>query len=202
MDYAEGLFLGKLWSDTDFENRRHYSLFVLYGFFVEAIVLYTYFYEKTLLRIGNFDVIQAVIFAVLFLACPFICFRYYRMPIWGKILVIAEKVLKTMLVVSFTVSRILPHLTVKSGELQDFVINYLNSTLEEYTEKYSSSAGSFSTIIGVLTGGIHVVFMILLIVVAAVVIPGLVFLVYRLLQYCYDWAVNKLIIKRFLPSRK
>lgn len=201
MDYAEGLFLGKLWSDTDFENRRHYSLFVLYGFFVEAIVIYTYFFEKTLIQIGNFDVIQAAIFAVLFLACPFICFRYYRMPIWGKLLVIAEKVLKTMLVVSFTVSRILPHLTVKSGDLQDFIINYLNSTLEEYTEK-SSSAGSFSTIIGVLTGGIHVVFVILLIVVAAVVIPGLVFLVYRLLQYCYDWVINKLIIKRFFPSRK
>ena len=201
MDYAEGLFLGKLWSDTDFENRRHYSLFVLYGFFVEAIVIYTYFFEKTLIQIGNFDVIQAAIFAVLFLACPFICFRYYRMPIWGKLLVISEKVLKTMLVVSFTVSRILPHLTVKSGDLQDFIINYLNSTLEEYTEK-SSSAGSFSTIIGVLTGGIHVVFVILLIVVAAVVIPGLVFLVYRLLQYCYDWVINKLIIKRFFPSRK
>lgn len=201
MDYAEGLFLGKLWSDTDFENRRHYSLFVLYGFFVEAIVIYTYFFEKTLIQIGNFDVIQAAVFAVLFLACPFICFRYYRMPIWGKLLVIAEKVLKTMLVVSFTVSRILPHLTVKSGDLQDFIINYLNSTLEEYTEK-SSSAGSFSTIIGVLTGGIHVVFVILLIVVAAVVIPGLVFLVYRLLQYCYDWVINKLIIKRFFPSRK
>ena len=193
MDYAEGLFLGKLWSDTDFENRRHYSLFVLYGFFVEAIVIYTYFFEKTLIQIGNFDVIQAAVFAVLFLACPFICFRYYRMPIWGKLLVIAEKVLKTMLVVSFTVSRILPHLTVKSGDLQDFIINYLNSTLEEYTEK-SSSAGSFSTIIGV--------FVILLIVVAAVVIPGLVFLVYRLLQYCYDWVINKLIIKRFFPSRK
>jgi hypothetical protein len=201
LDYAEGLFLGKLWSDTDFENRRHYSLFVLYGFFVEAIVIYTYFFEKTLIQIGNFDVIQAAIFAVLFLACPFICFRYYRMPIWGKLLVLAEKVLKTMLVVSFTVSRILPHLTVKSGDLQDFIINYLNSTLEEYTEK-SSSAGSFSTIIGVLTGGIHVVFVILLIVVAAVVIPGLVFLVYRLLQYCYDWVINKLIIKRFFPSRK
>ena len=31
LDYAEGLFLGRYWSDTDFENRRHIELFLLYG---------------------------------------------------------------------------------------------------------------------------------------------------------------------------
>ena len=42
MDYLEGLCLGRLWSDTDFENRRHLSLFLLYGVFVDLLVVYNY----------------------------------------------------------------------------------------------------------------------------------------------------------------
>ncbi len=40
LDYLEGLLLGRLWSDTDYENRRHFGLFVIYGLFVDAIILY------------------------------------------------------------------------------------------------------------------------------------------------------------------
>ena len=42
VDYLEGLLLGRLWSDTDFENRRHLSLFLLYGVFVDLLVVYNY----------------------------------------------------------------------------------------------------------------------------------------------------------------
>jgi len=202
LDYAEGLFLGKLWSDTDFENRRHAGLFIIYGFLVDIIVVYNYLFGKTLIGIGDFGTIQHILLILLFLGCPFLCFRYYRMPIWGKILILLEKVIKSLLLTSFTVSMILPRLTVKSPELQDYILNYLNGTLEKYTEKFQASAGSFSTVIGVLAGGVHVVFVVLLIVLAAVVVPGVIFLIFRLAQYLYDLAINKFVIKRFFPGRK
>lgn len=202
MDYLEGLFLGKLWSDTDFENRRHTALFVLYGIFVESIVLYGYVSGKPLHFVGEFTTTHLVIFGLLFVACPFICMRYYRMPAWGKALVMIEKAIKSFIVVSFTVDLISSKLTIGSGELQGFVISYLNDTLEKYTEMFASSTGSFATVIGVLVGGLHVLFVILLIVFLALVVPGIVYLLYRILQYCYDWVINKLIIKRFIPIRK
>ena len=43
MDYMEGLFLGSLWSDTDYENRRHINLFILYGVLVCGIVVLSSF---------------------------------------------------------------------------------------------------------------------------------------------------------------
>ncbi len=202
MDYLEGLFLGKLWSDTDFENRRHLALFLLYGLFIDAIVFLCYWRNKLIPVLSGISTLKIVIFALLFLACPFICFRYYRMPLWGKILVLLEKLYKHVLIVGFTVSLILPRLSVKSGDLQDYMINYLNSTLEKYTEKFFESAGTFATIMGVVTGGIHVVLVFAFWALVAVLLPGAVYLIYRLLQYGYDFLIARLVIRRFFAKRK
>ena len=202
MDYIEGLFLGKLWSDTDFENRKHIGLFVLYGLLCDVIILYAYLLGKSFPGIFLFGAIQFVLFILLFVANPFICFRYYRMPLWGKCLILLVKIFKSYLIVSYTVSLLLPKLSVQVGDLQDFLIAYLNSTLETYTEKFQASAGSFSTVLGVLAGGVHVVGVVLLYAIAAIVIPSLIYLAIKLVQYVWDWVVNTLIIKRFFPTRK
>ena len=202
MDYLEGLLLGKLWSDTDYENRRHFGLFVLYGLFVDAIVLYTYIVGRRLMGFGSIGPIHIAVFVLLFLANPFICFRYYRMPLWGKLLILLVKISKAYLIISYTVSLLLPRLSVGVDDLQDFLISYLNTTLERYTEKFQASAGSFSTVLGVLAGGVHVVGVVLLFALAAIIIPSLIFLAVKLIQYIWDWVVNTLIIKRFFPTRK
>ena len=194
--------LGKLWSDTDYENRKHFGLFILYGLLVDAIILYIYILGRGLLGFGNIGPIHIAVFTLLFLANPFICFRYYRMPWWGKILILLEKIFKSYLIVSYTVSLLLPRLSVQVDDLQDFLIAYLNSTLETYTEKFQASAGSFSTVLGVLAGGVHVVGMVLLYALAAIVIPSLIYLAVKLVQFAWDWLVNLLIIKRFFPQRK
>lgn len=202
LDYLEGLLLGRLWSDTDFENRKHFGLFVIYGLLVDAIVLYLYISGKGLLNFGIIGPIHIAVFTLLFLANPFISFRYYRMPWWGRILVLAVKIYKSYLIVSYTVSLLLPRLSVQVDDLQDFLMTYLNGTLEKYTEKFQASAGSFSTVLGVLAGGVHVVGTVLLYALAAIIIPGLIYLAIRLVQYVWDWVVNTLIIKRFFPQRK
>lgn len=202
MDYFEGLFLGKLWSDTDFENRRHVTLYILYGLFVDALVLLTYWTGKSLPVVGSWGTMQIVIFAILFLACPFICFRYYRMPIWAKIIVLLEKLYKHILIIAFSISIFLPYLSVQVGDLQEFLITYLNETLEVYTEKYFESAGTFATILGVVSGGIHIVVVFAFWAILAVVLPGLLYLVYRLIQYAYDWVIAKLVIRKFFIKRK
>ncbi len=202
MDYLEGLLLGKLWSDTDFENRKHFGLFVLYGILTEAIVLLSYVTGRLYIGIGRFGTLQLVLLILLMVASPFICYRYYRMPLWGKILILLEKLFNSYLVLSYTVSRILPRITVGTDDVQTSVIDYLNSTLETYTAKYAGSSGSFSTVIGVLAGGLHVVGSVILAVVVLIALPGLIYLLYRIVQYCWDWLINVLIIKRFFPARR
>lgn len=200
MDYLEGLFLGKLWSDTDFENRRHMGLFVLYGLLVVSVVVFNFFFGRMLLGIGSFGVLQIVLFALLFLACPFICFRYYRMPMAGKIIILIEKLFKSYLVMSFTVGQMMRYIRIPKTGLQDYIINYLNSTLESYTEQFAASAGSFATVLAVLAGGIHVVLVFALVIIAAIVIPGVIYLLFVFLQRGYDWLISRFVIKRVFPT--
>ncbi|MCR5060305.1 MAG: hypothetical protein K6A80_04640 [Saccharofermentans sp.] len=201
MDYLEGLFLGRIWSDTDFENRRHLGLFILYGLFVDCVVLYSFVFGKHLLGFGSFGVLQWIVFGLLFLGCPFICFRYYRMPLAGKILILLEKIFKSYLVVSFTTSQILSRITIQKSGIQEYLMTYLNQTLESYTERFAGSTGSFATVIAVLAGGIHVVLVAVLFTAAAIAIPGIIYLIFVGLQFGYDWLINRFVIKRFFPTR-
>ncbi|MCQ2531302.1 MAG: hypothetical protein MJ093_01185 [Saccharofermentans sp.] len=202
MDYMEGLFLGKLWSDTDFENRRHVGLFILYGLFVDVLLLLSYFSGANVLGAGVMGTVRLVFYILLFMACPFLCFRYYRMPLWGKILVLIEKAVKTLFIVGITIGIVLPRIKIQSGGLQDYLVDYLNQTLEKYTLRFASDGGSFSTVMGVLAGGVHVVFVVVLILAASVLIPGLIYLAFRLLQFAYDWVIDKLVIKKFFRYKR
>ena len=114
----------------------------------------------------------------------------------------AVKAFKAYLIISYTVSLLLPRLSVKVDDLQDFLITYLNGTLEKYTQKFQASAGSFSTVLGVLAGGVNVVGTVLLFVIAAVVIPSLIYFLVKLIQFAWDWVINTLVIKRFFPQRR
>lgn len=202
MDYTEGLLLGKLWSDTDFENRRHATLFILYGLLVDAVIFLTHFMETPLLGLGSVNMFEIVLLILLTLACPFICFKYYRMPLWGKIIVLIEKLYKHFVVMDITVYLMTSKITVGKSNLQDFLIDYLNSTLEKYTEKYQADAGAFSTVMGVLSGGIHIMFVVALIAFCAVVIPGVIFLAYRCVQFAYDWVIEHLVLRKVFHYRK
>ena len=202
MDYAEGLFLGRYWSDTDFENRRHYELFLLYGVLTFVFLVYFYWTGSPLITVGRFGMFSTIMLSILTFCNPVMCFRYYGMPLWGKICVLAAKFYKAFLVMSLTVSLIIPRLTVQSNGLKDFLIDYLNSTLESYTERFASGGGSFSTVMGVLTGGIHVVLVIVLVLAALIVIPGLFVLIFKVVQYFYDLLVDRLILRRFFRYRR
>lgn len=202
MDYLEGLFLGKLWSDTDFENRRHINLFIIYGVLVDLLLLIGFYYNKFIMGIGKFGIIQLILFIALFIACPFINFKYYRMPWWGKLLVLVEKLIKAALVTSFSISLIIPRIPFGTDNIKDFFLNYLNSTLEKFTEMFANNSGAFSTVTGVLTGGIYLAVMFVLIFAALVIIPGLVYIGFSYLQYGYDYAIDKLIIRRYFRRRK
>ena len=201
MDFLEGLFLGKVWSDTDFENRRHFGLLILYALIVDNIVLFSYVTGKYFGMLKVTDTWMIVIYALLFLACPFICFRYYRFPWWGKIPVLLEKAFKFFLVICFTTAFVFSKITVQSSDLQEFLINYLNGTLEKYTEKYYETAGSFATVIGVAAGGVHIVFVFVLNILGAIAFPIIVFLAFRLVQYGYDWLMNKFLIRKVFGKR-
>lgn len=198
MDYLEGLFLGVQWSDTDFQNRRHISSLVLYGFFVNALIALAYFTGRFAPLLGTGLIAKIIIFVVLFFACPFICFRYYRFPIWGKIPVLLVQATKQVVLIIIYTAIVLPRLTMSSSEIVEKAMDYLNNTLESHTAKFVDTAGTFATILGVMSGGVYVVFIVVASVFVAVALPALLFTGARLLQLAYDKVVDRFIITTFL----
>lgn len=194
MDYLEGLLLGRLWSDTDFENRRHVSLFLLYGIFVDLLVVYNYLTGGFSNLITGSFLPKVIVFVVLFFMCPALCFSYYRMPLWGKIPVLCAQLTKYGALTLLITAWARPKLSVSFGDLKDFLIDYLNKTLERFTAKYTDTAGTFATVLGVISGGVYVVVIVVLIILSAVLIPGIVFCVARFLQYWYDKVVSLLVL--------
>ncbi|MBO4928769.1 MAG: hypothetical protein J5379_11065 [Clostridiales bacterium] len=197
VDYLEGLLLGRLWSDTDFENRRHLSLFLLYGIFVDVLVIYNYLTGGMNNLITGSFLPKVIIFVVLFFFCPALCFSYYRMPLWGKIPVLAAQLVKYGALTLLITAWARPKLSVSFGDLKDFFISYLNKTLERFTEKYVDTAGTFATVLGVISGGVYVVVVVVIILLSAVLIPGIVFCVARFLQYWYDKVVSMLVLQDY-----
>lgn len=198
MDYLEGLFLGVQWSDTDFQNRRHISSLVLYGFFVNALLALAYFTGRFASELGGGLTAKIIIFVILFFACPFICFRYYRFPIWGKIPVLVVQAIKQVVLTLIYTAIVLPRLTLSSSEILERAMDYLNTTLETHTAKYVDTAGTFATILGVMSGGIYVVFIIVVTVFIAIALPALVFVGARILQLAYDKAIDRFVVTIFL----
>lgn len=197
MDYLEGLLLGPLWSDTDYENRRHFSLFILYGLFVDLLVVYNYLTGSLNTLISGAFLPKVIVFVVLFFFCPALSFAYYRMPLWGKIPVLAAQLTKFGALTLLITAWARPKLSISVGDLKDFLISYLNKTLERFTEKYVDTAGTFATVLGVISGGVYVVIVVFVNVLLAIVIPGLVFCVARFLQYWYDKVVSMLVLSDY-----
>ena len=198
MDYLEGLFLGSLWSDTDFENRKHFSLFILFGMLVCGCVAFSYFTGQLSSLLGGQRVLKLVVFLAVFLASPFLHFRYYRNPLWVKIPVLIIDAVKYFALTVLCTTWVMPYLNISAAELQQHVVDFLNNTLESSTKMFAESAGTFSTVIGVITGGIYAVFLFAAALMLAVLIPGTIFLIVKWIQYGYDKLISKFILGNML----
>ncbi len=194
MDYLEGLFLGTLWSDTDFENRRHFGLFFLYGFLVAGLVIFSFLTGKLTWLLSDMQIPKLVILMALFLASPFMHFRYYRFPLWAKIPVLLAGAFKYVCATFLMTTFVMPYTKITFPELQENMIGFLNQTLETATERFSEAAGTFSTVLGVITGGIYVMFLFLFSAALAILIPGTLMILMRLLQHGYDKLVATFIL--------
>lgn len=194
MDYMEGLFLGSLWSDTDYENRRHINLFILYGLLVCGVVVLSSFTGQFADLLGGHRLLKLAFFLLLFLASPFLSFRYFRYPLYIKLPILLAQCLKYFILTILFTTWTLPFVTLATSNVQEDIVTFLNKTLESSTKMFVDSAGTFSTVLGVITGGVYIVFLFAAIVLLAILIPGTVFLIAKLLQFGYDKLVSKFIL--------
>ena len=199
MDYFEGLLLGPQWSDTDYANRKHFFSFFSFGLLVCAVVvLYIFFPDQmSFLLMGDWN-IKAGLLIFLFVASPFLSFRYYRFPIFLKIPILIIQACKLILLVAVAMGYFLPMIHFSFADAQVFLIDFVNKTLENSVRRFSDDSGSFSTILGVIAGGLYFLFLFLVLFSASVLIPGLGMFFFRLIQLGYEKIVARFVLKKIL----
>ena len=89
MDFLEGFLMGPVWSDTEYETRRHVGFFWLVGWLFLAIFAFLLLYpEKAPVWLSMPGYLPYVMFFVLALASPFACRYYYRMNVFVKVAIL------------------------------------------------------------------------------------------------------------------
>ncbi len=188
MDYLEGALLGKLWSDTDFENRKHRgvalllcALFWVYAFYLIFLVNFT---DET--SIMQSFVLWFPAAALLLIASPFLCYYYYNVPLVVRWVILAIQVLKYLCCFFFLYSLILPFSRFDKDKLITGILTYFNDNVgmlfDNTSGAQSMSALFFNAIlVAVLTMlGVFLLFCVL------AIIPILYSKLIKLIQFSID----------------
>lgn len=95
MDFLEGFLMGPVWSDTEYETRRHTGFFWFIGWLFLALFAFSIVYPERLptwLDMPAF--LPYVGFFILALATPIGCRYYYQLNIAAKLGILALLVVK------------------------------------------------------------------------------------------------------------
>lgn len=190
MDYLEGALLGKLWSDTDFENRRHRGvalllcgLFWLYGFYLIFLVNFTN--ESTAISIFP---IWFLLSAVMLIISPFLCYFYYNMPLPVRWLFLLLQGLKYLFVVFFLYSLLLPFLRIDKDHLISSVLAFFNENISTVFERSMETQSMGSLFFNAILLAVAAMLALSVLFALLALIPAIYIKLIGLLQFTIDQA--------------
>ena len=197
MEYWEGFYLGPVWSDSDFNDRRHPLLFTGISFLVFLLtVLSILFPEKTS---GLFVLPVAANFTIgfiLLLALPFLWMVYYRQHLAVKFLILALYGLEYLCLLVAFVQFLLGHADIQIPKLMQVAVDVFDKLMSFSGEVFNFLGSLGSTIAsvagGIVIGGVLAVLGILLLI----FIPFIYISLFRLVQRLVDRLVYNKIYKR------
>lgn len=146
MDFLEGALLGPLWSDTDYATRKHTGFNLLISLVFWACLFFIFYKVNTsgtpwLLREAAPNWVLWAI--VLFFVSPFLCLLYYRLPLIGRLPVLALMLCKYLMMYLAVFKWLAPNLEVNFSSALSSLTVFLNDTvgtfIEYYTERYQTS---------------------------------------------------------------
>ncbi|HHV42339.1 MAG TPA: hypothetical protein GXX72_05800 [Clostridiaceae bacterium] len=196
MDYLEGFLIGPVWTDTDYETRRHTAV----HFFVAALVgIYYIFLQIFPDRQKLIDSIpwpySLVIFISLMLITPLIACFYYRIPIYVRPLILCLYVFKFLMGFWLLLQLTLPLYVLKTEGLQEYIFEEVNKNIETAINWFNFLGYLFSMVLGIIAGGLWLVLRFVLIMLIVIAIPLAVFIIIKLLQYGLDSVVARFFSK-------
>ncbi len=137
MDYLEGALLGRLWSDTDYENRRHGTAWFLFAFLfwgITAWVAYSVNRRGALAWPGS-PTLWLILAICLLLVLPVVSSIYYRLPLTLRLPALALHILKYVSVFLAFWMMLAPRLRLNSSGSVGDVLAFLDQTAGNFIER-------------------------------------------------------------------
>lgn len=194
MDFLEGFLLGPVWSDTEYETRRHTGFFWLIGWLTFFFFVWQILYPD---RISGWMVLSpslaVILFIFLLVGSPFISRYYYRFNIFYKIPALLIHTVKYLLVLYSVLIYALHRVTIDRSVLPDDLLDYINQTIEASTGLFSGWDKGLGMLLGIIAGGLRIALTFIFGLLALTILPALMIFAARMLQQVIDWLVHRFI---------
>ncbi len=203
MDYLEGFFIGPIWGDTDYKNRRHFGSHIILSFlmlllFIVAII------RPALLRPFIFvSYPSSLVFLILLvLLTPLFSSFYYRLPGAVRPLLILLYLFKYSLLFYVLLHFLLPLVPERIDNLSELVFERMDNHIAAAIEFFEFAGSLFGMILGIVAGGLWIVLEMLILVMALLVVPLLSLGLMKGTQYLLDFSYKKLIFDPVMEGRR
>ncbi len=196
MDFLEGFLMGPIWSDTEYETRRHTGLYWLFGWLAFAIYIWLQFtpvLAQPWLALPRWA--PLVTFAFLLLLAPFACRYYYQLSLLVKLPILSLLIIKLLAGFLAFYQWLLPLYTLQTEDLPQDLLEYINQTIAKSTETFSSMGQAVGMLVGILVGGLQVVFTFVGILLLASIVPALYLAFLQIIQRLVDYLVHYTLLR-------
>ena len=198
MDFLEGFLLGPLWSDTEYENRKHTGLFWFFGLSTCALLAYLFLYPKKLPILLDTNLTGLIaLFALISLVSPLISHIYYRMILPVRLAILMLQSLKLFTGMLVLIRLALPKIGINTDTLAKDALDLINTIIGSSTDYFTKLAQGTGMLIGIVVGGLGVVLALAAAIVAALVLPIVWLAFLRMIQRGIDLLAIHTVIRDY-----
>ncbi len=172
MDFLEGFLLGPLWSDTEYENRKHTGFFWFIGLATCVLMAYLFLYPEKLPILLDMNLNGLIaLFALLTLLSPLISHIYYRMVLPVRLAILALQTIKLFSGMLVLIRLALPRIGINTDTVAQDALDLINKIIGGSTEYFTKMAQGTGMLVGIVVGGLGVVLALAVVVILALVLP-------------------------------
>lgn len=198
MDFLEGFCLGPIWTDTDYNERRHSLCYLILGFLMillVALCLVRPSLSSTLLL--DYRWTNLTIALLLFIALPFAAAYYHRIPRPWRYLILLGYIVQYWCFVAFMVQTLVLQLTPRQADLSSFFLDQINNMINNGVNFFAFLGGLTGNLSGIMGSALLLSFLFILFLFALLLVPVLYLILVKNLQRLWD----RLVIRQFFAKR-
>jgi hypothetical protein len=196
MDFLEGFLLGPVWSDTEYETRRHTGFYWFIGWL--SFFALAYLVIKPDARPSWFGMpryLPILLFSFFILISPLACRYYYQSNILLKIVILAFQILKFGFAFLAFFQYFLPKFSLNMDELPQTLLDYVNQTIEKTTGYFVNLGQGIGMLVGIVSGGLLIVLTFAGYLLVATLAPVVYLIVLKTIQRGIDLLARATIFK-------